>query len=205
MILAQADHETSGDAWFDAGRAIGFDHEVRWARHPRLIEAHEQLVLGPQTCWIGDCMRRDPMKCDAFESYVEGCGEAAGCALVSLERLWIACEPLLARGLRSRRPSPRPVRPRGAGQAGRRVGDDCRHAPLSYHSVTEASCKHCPCSARTDSLFGQRLGKSGKCRQALATGENKDGFRLLFSHRSLIHSPAGRAMRPLQANFPPSG
>jgi hypothetical protein len=101
MILAHADHETFGDAWFDAGHAIGFDHEVRWARHPRLIEAHEQLVLGPQTCWIGDCMRRDPMKCDAFESYVEGCGEAAGCALVSFERLWIACEPLLARGLRS--------------------------------------------------------------------------------------------------------
>jgi hypothetical protein len=44
-------------------------------------------------------MRRDPTKCDAFESYVEGCGEAAGCALVSFERLWGACEPLLVRGL----------------------------------------------------------------------------------------------------------
>jgi hypothetical protein len=35
------------------------------ARHPRLVEAHEQLVLGPETCWIGDCMQRDPAKCDA--------------------------------------------------------------------------------------------------------------------------------------------
>jgi hypothetical protein len=77
---------------------------VRCARHPRLIEAHEQLVLGPQACWIGDSMRRDPTKCDAFESYVEGCGEAAGCALVSFERLWVACEPLLVRGLRSPAP-----------------------------------------------------------------------------------------------------
>ncbi|MET0651807.1 MAG: hypothetical protein ABWY63_04765 [Hyphomicrobiaceae bacterium] len=101
MILAHADHDTFGDAWFDAGHAVGFDHEVRWARHPRLIEAHEQLVLGAQTCWIGDSMRRDPTKCDAFESYVEGCGEAAGCALVSFERLWGACEPLLVRGLRT--------------------------------------------------------------------------------------------------------
>lgn len=101
MIMAHADHDTFGDAWSDAGHAVGFDHEVRWARHPRLIEAHEQLVLGPQTCWIGDSMRRDPTKCDAFESYVEGCGEAAGCALVSFERLWVASEPLLTRGRRS--------------------------------------------------------------------------------------------------------
>jgi hypothetical protein len=100
MILAHADHDACGEAWCDAGQVVGFAYEVRWARHPRLIEAHEQLVLGPQTCWIGDCMRRDPSKCDAFESYVEGCGEAAGCALVSFERLWIACEPLM-RGRRS--------------------------------------------------------------------------------------------------------
>ena len=101
MIVAHADHDTSAEAWTHAGRTVGFDHEIRWARHPRLIEAHEQLVLGPHTCWIGDSMRRDPAKCDAFESYVEGCGEAAGCALVSFERLWNACEPLLARGART--------------------------------------------------------------------------------------------------------
>jgi hypothetical protein len=101
LILAQADQDTFADAWADAGRVVAFDHEIRWARHPRLIEAHEQLVLGPQACWIGDSMRRDPAKCDAFESYVEGCGEAAGCALVSFERLWTACEPLVARGARA--------------------------------------------------------------------------------------------------------
>jgi len=98
MILAQVDREPLPEEW---GRAITFSHEIRWAKHPRLIEAHEQLVLGAQTCWIGDSMRRDPTKCDAFESYVEGCGEAAGCALVSFERLWVASEPLLARGRRS--------------------------------------------------------------------------------------------------------
>jgi hypothetical protein len=82
------------------GRAITFSHEIRWAKHPRLIEAHEQLVLGPETCWIGDCMRRDPAKCDAYESYVEGCGEAAGCAAVSFERLWLACQPMLSQTAR---------------------------------------------------------------------------------------------------------
>src|SRR5262245_42726905 len=89
LILAQIDDE----AQCQAG-ALRCRHEIRWARHPRLIEAHEQLVLSPQTCWIGDCMRRDPSKCDAFENYVEDCGEAAGCAAVSFERLWFASTPL---------------------------------------------------------------------------------------------------------------
>ena len=93
IILAQVDREPLPEEW---GRAITFSHEIRWAKHPRLIEAHEQLVLGPQTCWIGDCMRRDPAKCDAYESYVEGCGEAAGCAAVSFERLWLASQPLMS-------------------------------------------------------------------------------------------------------------
>ena len=131
MILAQADHDTFGDAWFDAGHAVGFDHEVRWAKHPRLIEAHEQLVLGAQTCWIGDSMRRDPTKCDAFESYVEGCGEAAGCALVSFERLWGACEPLLARG--RRRP--------GARHRGRHTARGARSSPTA-ETQTIAATRH---------------------------------------------------------------
>ncbi|HWB45360.1 MAG TPA: hypothetical protein VG900_07970 [Hyphomicrobiaceae bacterium] len=96
MIVAQADPETFSQAWRSAGAGGDFQHEVRWARNPRLIEAHEQLVLGPHTCWIGDSMRRDPAKSDAYESYVEDCGEAAGCAAVSFERLWAASDPLLA-------------------------------------------------------------------------------------------------------------
>ncbi len=90
LILAQLEDE----AQCLAGNALRCKHEIRWARHPRLIEAHEQLVLGPDTCWIGDCMRRDPAKCDAYENYVEDCGEAAGCAAVSFERLWFASAAL---------------------------------------------------------------------------------------------------------------
>ena len=93
LILAQVDREPHGADW-------AFGHEIRWARHPRLIEAHEQMVIDAQTCWIGDCMRRDPTKCDAYESFVEGCGEAAGCATVSFERLWHASQPLVKSALR---------------------------------------------------------------------------------------------------------
>jgi hypothetical protein len=97
LILAHADRDPAPEDW---GRSVAFTHEIRWARHPRLVEAHEQLVVGPETCWIGDCMRRDPAKCDAYESFVEDCGEAAGCATVSFERLWHASEPLVARTAR---------------------------------------------------------------------------------------------------------
>ena len=106
MILAHVDREPLPEDW---ARSVAFTHEIRWARHPRLVEAHEQLVLGPETCWIGDCMRRDPAKCDAYESYVEGCGEAAGCATVSFERLWQASQPLVSHA--ARRSSSGPARP----------------------------------------------------------------------------------------------
>jgi hypothetical protein len=92
IIFAHLDHDALPESWErDVG---GLHSEVRWARRPRLVEAHEQLVLSPTVCWIGDCMRRDPAKCDAFETYVEDCGEAAGCAAVSFERLWIISEPV---------------------------------------------------------------------------------------------------------------
>jgi hypothetical protein len=93
LILAQLDRDLNAADW-------AFAHEIRWAKHPRLIEAHEQLVIDPETCWIGDCMRRDPAKCDAYESFVENCGEAAGCATVSFERLWLASQPLVKSALR---------------------------------------------------------------------------------------------------------
>ena len=92
VILAQLDCEPSPQVW---ASGVPFAHEIRWAKRPRLIEAHEQLVIGPETCWIGDCMRRDPAKCDAYESFIEGCGEAAGCAAVSFERLWHASQAVV--------------------------------------------------------------------------------------------------------------
>ena len=96
MIVAQADRQSLPHGWA-LSDAVEVDCEVRWARKPRLIEAHEQLVLGPETCWIGDSMRREPAKCDAYESYVDACPATAQSAAVSFERLWATSEPLLAR------------------------------------------------------------------------------------------------------------
>jgi hypothetical protein len=92
VILAQPDRDALA-RWMlcDAGAV---ECEVRWARDPRLIEVHEQLVLGPRTCWTGDSMRRDPAKCDALETFIDDCAETAGTATASFERLWTASEPL---------------------------------------------------------------------------------------------------------------
>lgn len=81
----------------DAGgvpAAAQFAETVRLTRNSRLLDAHEQLVLGPHTAWIGDCMRREPEKRDAWECYAAACSETARRAAVSFERLWQMCEPL---------------------------------------------------------------------------------------------------------------
>ena len=108
MIVAQTDADAMPRGWA-LSDAVEVDCEVRWARKPRLIEAHEQLVLGPQTCWIGDSMRREPAKCDAYETYIDDCPKTAASAMVSFERLWQTSEPLLAGT---------PVPPRGDEAAG---------------------------------------------------------------------------------------
>lgn len=93
MILAKADRFGLTDAWADP-TTVALNCEARLARDPRLAEAHEQLVLGPQTCWTGDSMRRDPAVCDAYESFIDDCTELASAGALTFERLWIGAEPL---------------------------------------------------------------------------------------------------------------
>ena len=61
---------------------------VRIAADPRLLEAHEQMVLGPRTTWIGDCLRREPMKRDAYERFTPDGEDTARGAMTAFERLW---------------------------------------------------------------------------------------------------------------------
>ncbi|MCU0953488.1 MAG: hypothetical protein MUC37_02495 [Hyphomicrobium sp.] len=55
---------------------------------PRLLDAHEQLAFGDRVAWIGDCMRREPAKRDAYEIYSPECAETAALARRSFERVW---------------------------------------------------------------------------------------------------------------------
>lgn len=76
------------------GHATDLPGECRVLRDPRLLAAHEQLVLGPTCAWIGDSMRRDPQKRDALEWYVTSCAGTAELASSSFERIWLAAEPV---------------------------------------------------------------------------------------------------------------
>lgn len=68
--------------------------ECRLTRDTRLLSAHEQLVLSPETTWIGDCMRRDISKRDAYEHFANGCMETGALATRGFERLWRGSVPV---------------------------------------------------------------------------------------------------------------
>jgi hypothetical protein len=72
-----------------------FARDVRLALNPRLLEAHEQLVISPTAVWIGDCMRRDPMKRDAFSQEKLGCATTVKFAALSFEKLWQLATPAM--------------------------------------------------------------------------------------------------------------
>jgi hypothetical protein len=71
--------------------------QMRHAGRPRLIDAHEQLVMGDLWCWYGDSMRRDPRKRDAFASFSDGNAELARLAWLSFNRIWQVSDALPSR------------------------------------------------------------------------------------------------------------
>lgn len=86
--------EASTEGVSETMSALVGAHGARVIRDVRLFDAHEQLVLGPSASWVGDCMRRDPMKRDAYECFAADCSETARWARISFERLWAICDPL---------------------------------------------------------------------------------------------------------------
>lgn len=62
--------------------------ELRSACDGRLLDAHEQLAVGDKVAWIGDCMRREPAKRDAYEIYSADCADTAALAHRSFDRVW---------------------------------------------------------------------------------------------------------------------
>lgn len=68
--------------------------DVRLLTDVRFTAAHEQLVLSASRLWLGDCMRRDPAKRDAFEIFHDVNLAAAQHACVSFSRLWAGAQPI---------------------------------------------------------------------------------------------------------------
>ena len=68
--------------------------EFRVLPDSRFVDAHEQLVIGSTRVWIGDCMRRDPAKRDAFEVYHLNVTAATANTSASFAKLWSSARPL---------------------------------------------------------------------------------------------------------------
>jgi hypothetical protein len=54
----------------------------------RFIDAHELLLLGSGRVWIGDSMRRDPARRDAYESYCDNCTVTEEWTMHSFQHIW---------------------------------------------------------------------------------------------------------------------
>ena len=59
----------------------------------RCHDAHELLVLGSQTVWVGDCLRREPASRDSYELHAPCDPGMAVAAVQSFDRLW--CKSLV--------------------------------------------------------------------------------------------------------------
>lgn len=91
IVFAGAAVVQAGDSWqlaFDPALA----HEIRLAREPRLLDGHEQLVIGDGHVWFGDSMRREGDKRDAFASFANGDLGAGRRATATYLRIWAAAE-----------------------------------------------------------------------------------------------------------------
>jgi hypothetical protein len=70
--------------------------ECRSVRDRRLLAAHEQLVLGSTSTWIGDSMRREPTKRDTYEHFAPRSVATTAIATRSFERIWRSAAPVRA-------------------------------------------------------------------------------------------------------------
>lgn len=83
---------------------------IRWARNPRLLDAHEQVTYGASMCWSGDAMRREPDKRNALSLFEDGATGTVRLGHLAFKALWSAATVVAERRLSG----PATPRPSGA-------------------------------------------------------------------------------------------
>jgi hypothetical protein len=83
---------------------------IRWARNPRLLEAHEQVIYGEAMCWSGDAMRRDADRRNALTLFDEEAPDTVRLGRLAFAALWTASSLVPERRLMG----PATARPSGA-------------------------------------------------------------------------------------------
>lgn len=89
VILAKTDPQPSSQ--------FGAHTSWRHLADVRCFDAHELLVLGSQTAWTGDCLRREPATRDSYELHAPHNPDMAVLVARSFDRLWLKSLALEAR------------------------------------------------------------------------------------------------------------
>jgi hypothetical protein len=63
---------------------------IRWARNPRLLDAHEQVTYGEAMCWSGDALRRDADRRNALSLFDEEAPDTVRLGRLAFRALWAA-------------------------------------------------------------------------------------------------------------------
>jgi len=72
---------------------------IRWARNPRLLDAHEQATYGSSLCWWGDAMRREADKRNALSLFEDGSPASVRLGQLAFQALWSQSAVLAERRL----------------------------------------------------------------------------------------------------------
>lgn len=87
VVLAGGSAASEDETWNLSFNAK-FVHEIRLTSNPRLLDGHEQLIIGDTAVWYGDCMRRDPLKRDAFSAFCPNDRDIARAGRFAFANLW---------------------------------------------------------------------------------------------------------------------
>lgn len=87
IVLAGGATAAEDETW-SLSFSAKFIHEIRLTSNPRILDGHEQLIVGDRSVWYGDCMRRDPDKRDAFASFLPDDAAAARSGRFAFRQLW---------------------------------------------------------------------------------------------------------------------
>lgn len=93
IVLAGGATASEDETW-SMSFSAKFIHEIRLTSNPRVLDGHEQLVVGDQGVWYGDCMRRDPWKRDAFASFLPNDIAATRSGRTTFGRLWSGAQSI---------------------------------------------------------------------------------------------------------------
>jgi hypothetical protein len=102
VILAKLDPETELRQLYAVLSSLSHEPAtmlLRFARNPRLHDAHEQATYGEAMCWSGDAMRRDADKRNTLSLFHEDDPCRSSLARNSFAALWSAATPVPARYL----------------------------------------------------------------------------------------------------------